>query len=335
LAPGRVTAITAIPRQGGAGAPTATHFFDEGPSAAATAAHLGIAHRQVDGGIPSEQLSALRAMQRWHHQPILSGYGPGWWQQIGSVAAEMDAHVILTGQLGNYTLSLGGVTALADLRQESGWHAYLSLVRPLARLYPLRTILNQSLSPGVRARIADLRQPPSLDQQLWKRPLHSGRPFTEPAHTAFRERALELLATDLVDRTVFALHGVELAHPVASRELAEFCLRLPLTDLVGGDGGRPLFEAAFGDLLPEGMLREQRRGMQGADWWIGLSPQALRDEVELLARYPLVRDTINLNRVDDYLRAWPMDFAAAQRVEHQYRFMLRTVSAAMFIAENF
>lgn len=342
LAPGRVEAVTAAPKAGGVGPPSARHIFDETEAAARTARHLGIPHHLVGEGAPAAQLRAVLEVQRWHFQPTLHAIGPGWWRQMASLAAERGASAILTGRLGNLTASIGGVTALSALRSEQGLAATAALVPALARVHGWQTALNQCLPEGLRSWTASLRHgEPARTHPLWRGPLAHALGTTVDASSlrggGFRRHVFQMLASaELADRILFGLSGgVPVRHPLADRRLAEFCLRIPAMALVGPDGGRPLFEEAFADLLPQFLLRERRRGRHGADWWLTLRPESLRPLLRDLAAHRLVADAIDLDRAHDELRAWPRDFREALASEDRFRFFLRTVALALFLHENF
>ena len=117
LAPagGKVVAFTAVPREGYDGPAPKDRIGDEGPLAAATAAmYPNIDHVLIRSG----HLSPLDQLDRsffLFDRPMLNPCNWVWLAAINGAARDRKLPVVLTGQMGNMSLSYNGLEFLPEL----------------------------------------------------------------------------------------------------------------------------------------------------------------------------------------------------------------------------
>jgi asparagine synthase (glutamine-hydrolysing) len=140
---------------------------------------------------------------------------------------------------------------------------------------------------------------------------------------------------EMADFTPFVFHGVRPQDPTAHQRLVELALQAPADLLVDETLGRPMFEAAFADILPPRLLVERRRGRQAADWWTAFEPELLRRAFGELSREPLVTEVLDFGAAEPLLATWPRSFEDAFEREDEYQDLLGSLSIALFLVENF
>ena len=340
IAPGRVTAITFVPRPGTVPLEAERLIFDESRQAQSTALTLGIPHVQVDGGSVDNQVSWLRQLQSLGFLPLISAPGAGLRMAVAAAAANLDAEVMLAGSFGNLGLSSGGIEFLSDLREEEGITAWFQVAKRVAESHGWKTVLHQSAPVQLRQRLREFRDNRSLSvPAMWTGPLASGLGFRKSqaisARTAREEVFHVIKEMEMGDLTPDAFHHVELLDPTTDRRIVELCLTVPARLLVDETLGRPLYEAAFADVLPPALLRERRRGRQAADWWTAFSPDVVRSVLEETSGHHLVKEAIDVAAAEPLLRSWPQSFEEAFRREEEFQELLGSLSVALFLVENF
>jgi asparagine synthase (glutamine-hydrolysing) len=246
---------------------------------------------------------------------------------------------MLTGVMGNLGLSVGGMPFLADLRREEGLSAWARVARPIAARRGWKTVLTHSAPTRLRHwRRRLMQSSDDVMPSFWRGPMRlkpsiiDVQPFP---HSGRAEVFRAIEEVDMSDPAPGWFHGLRWLDPTADRRLVELCLRVPARLLIDASEGRPLYEAAFADLLPPELLRERRRGRQGADWWIAFDPTSIRAALEDVAGHPLVAEAIDVAAMEHLLERWPKSFEQAFAEEAEFDVLLRTVSLAFFLAENF
>ncbi|MGZ9098407.1 MAG: asparagine synthase-related protein, partial [Brevundimonas sp.] len=122
LAPsgGRVLALTAVPDPAWSGHGAAGRLSDEGPVAAVTAAaHANIDHLCVSPG--PGLLDRLERDTALADRPLFNLCNQHWWSAVAETAVGGGARVLLTGELGNATLSWAGLEVFPELISQGRW----------------------------------------------------------------------------------------------------------------------------------------------------------------------------------------------------------------------
>ncbi|HEX8191619.1 MAG TPA: asparagine synthase-related protein [Allosphingosinicella sp.] len=285
----RLLAYTAVPAPGAAAADPRDRFSDEGPLAAATAdAYPNIAHRIV----PGDGRSPLADLGRWAElfdRPVFNLSNHVWLADIRSRAKAERATVLLTGELGNWTISAAPNNALAELLAQRQWRAWGREAAAMIRQKRarLRGVAASSFAPWLpRAAWRRLRGLSSAPDPRRKTALHPrllgplleeeearelgpvGRPKSR-----FERIAALLGEVDFGEyrKGVLAGWSIDERDPTADRRLVEFSLSLPVETILRDGVRRPLARAALSDRLPSAVLEERRKGYQAADWSVGLT----------------------------------------------------------------
>lgn len=280
----RLQAFTSAPASVPESVPAGWHA-DESAIAGATAAlHPNIDHHVVRyAGSPfnidfDHQLAG---------QPVGSVLNNGWASAIHARAQQAGVSVMLTGEVGNFTISAGVVLDdIADLLQQGALGQWLAEARAhVAVGGRWRGLLTASLRPHlatpiagvVDAAIAAIRGHVDFERQTFVAPAYRDlavRRAVEPdwlARSRLVGRARRWSFLQMVDPSAFrkrtlARWGVEERDVTADRRLVEFCFSLPVEARLKDGVRRPaLVQALAGRVAPE-VLRGASRGLQSADW---------------------------------------------------------------------
>jgi asparagine synthase (glutamine-hydrolysing) len=356
LAPedGRVTAFTSIPRPGYRGG-LRHAFSDEGPLAAAVAAlYPNMEHVRISAG----HVSPLESLDRnyfLYDRPMLNLCNATWSNAILDSARERRLKVMLCGQMGNMSFSYDGMQLLPELLAGG------RLIRLARQIVMLRasgtrtgTIAAQTIGPflpksvwraigrarGKASTMSDysaIRAAAAADLAVAERAAARGldldyRPRRDPVGT-------RLWVMDRVDhgnysKGILGGWGVDQRDPSADRRLVEFCLSVPAEQFLAGGVPRALAREAFADRLPQSLLREKRKGYQGADWHEGLTAarSELGAEIERLAAVPVAEDTLDTGKMASFVDNWPEGGWHDDLTTGRYRLaLLRGVSVGHFL----
>jgi len=347
---GRVLAYTHVPSPGAAG--PGRRFADESALAAATAAlHPNIEHLRRTGSGRSP-LADLDLYAELFGRPVFNLCNHVWLSEIRSAAAEAGARVLLSGEIGNWTISAAPNTLLADFLREGRWLAWAREAVAMVR--------------GGRARLRGVAASsfgPWVPDSLWRRfaPLSSAvaSTVTDPVHPDLREAVAAQQAANRVgaaarpkDRfdhaseAIMAMDwgeyrkgilggwGLDKRDPTADPRLIDFCLNLPL-DLLMKDGvRRPLARAALADRVAPAVLDERRKGYQGADWHEGLSRDraGIARLLDAMAADGVASRLIDVERLRGLAGDWPSGGWDDPRIIAEYRIgLLKGLTAGHFI----
>jgi asparagine synthase (glutamine-hydrolysing) len=355
LAPGggRLTAFTAVPREGFSRShPEA--IFDEGPHAASVAAmYPNIDHVLVPGS--GSPLADLDRHFFLHERPVLNLCNAVWSNRIQDLARDRGLRILLTGQRGNMSFSYDGMTLLSQLAA-SGRLVRLAreswaLVRNGSRV---GTVAAQAVGPFLPAplwrAIARLRgrgrkltdytaiNPEAIEvMRLRERAAERGLdPNYRPRREGHETRLWALGRTDLGNyhKATLGGWGIDSRDPTGDRRLIEFCLSIPLEEYLRDGRRRAIARTAFADRLPHAVAEEKRKGYQAADWHEGLT--AARDEIagevgRIAASAPAC-SALDSRKMERLVRDWPTSGWDKQANVQQYRLaLMRGVSAGHFV----
>ena len=354
---GKVVAFTAVPRAGYDAPAWRGRLGDEGPLAAATASlHANIEHVKLATG----HLSPLDELDRTFHLlewPVLDSCGWVWTRGIARAARERGLSVMLTGQMGNVSISYAGLEALAELL---GTGRLIEFTRRATWL----------LANGHWRGVAAHALGPFLPAELWQR-AHArfkGNRWDVLEYTAIRperlagldlprlarERHLDLAYrpwSDSVAMRVFMLHRVDFApytkgllggwgvdhrDPTADRRLVEYCLSIPPEAWLADGRPRGLARRALADRLPPAVLDNRRKGYQAVDWHEGLTAAResgqLMAELERIAACKPAADLLDIPRLKRLVENWPTGGWHKPEVMLPYRTaLLRGISVGHFL----
>lgn len=339
----QLTAYTAVPNPE-ARAP-AGRLGDEGPIAAAVAAlYPNIDHRLVR----SDDRSPLASLDRnffLFERPVLNLCNLTWSEAIADHAKANGISVMLTGQLGNPTISHDGMPHLPALLARGRLVALFRLLRGL-RGDGMRWrggvaaaaggFLPSRLWNGIaRRRAVPVTRFAALTPSAVVGLGAQGIDGTaQPWRDGVARRLAILRGIDLgeVNKGLLGGWGVDYRDPTADRRVVEYCLRVPEEQFILGGERRSLARRAFGERLPAALLDERRGGFQGADWHIALArvQDDVREEVQRIAS-SAVAPFLDTHRLEALIDHWPTtDAAWASQASDYRRALLRALSAGHF-----
>ena len=348
----RVLAFTAVPRGGGAAAAPANRFGNEGALAAATASlYPNIDHIRLESSLRSP-IADLDFYAELFDRPVFNLCNHVWLSEIRAAARHKGAHVLLTGEIGNWTISAAPNTLLADYLRQGRWLDWAREAAAMARdrRARLRGIAAASFGPW-------------LPDPLWNRVRRfSSSPewgLLSPVHPRLREQVLAAqeeagigLARRPKDHFELAVEaffemdfgeyrkgilggwGIDKRDATADLRLIEFCLSLPVDMLLKHGVRRPLARAALSDRLPAQVLDERRKGYQSADWHEGLTRDlpAVEALIDAIAADPMAGGLIDVDRLRSLVRAWPQSGWEDRRVIGEVRIgLLKALTAGHFV----
>jgi asparagine synthase (glutamine-hydrolysing) len=332
----RLFAFTSVPRRGGAAPALGSTFADEGPLASRAAAfHPNIEHVLVEGSAASP-VAGLDTVFELYDRPLATLCNNVWLAGIRSAARDRDVSVLLTGEVGNWTISAAPYTLLGEYLRQGRWSSWLQEALAVARRGEARYrgIAAASLSPFVPRRAMELVA--FLGSGANTAAYHAANPrwageiarrrqsfFHRQPVSHFRRIADALGHRDFGDHRKGALAGwgIDERDPTADRRLAEFCLSLPLDMLLHRGERRPLARAALADRVPAAILTQKGKGYQAADWHEGVSanrPQML-DLIEEISSDPMASSLLDLNAMRRWILEWPTGGWEDARIMARYR----------------
>lgn len=354
---GRVHAFTSVPREGYVDTASKPRLIDEGPLAAATAAmYPNMEHVLVrtNGRSPLQNLDRNFLL---YERPGLNLCNMVWGDAINDAARDRGLSVLLTGSMGNMTLSYNGAELLPELirsgrllrwlREASGLHKsqdvrWVSvLARSLGPWFPVwlwklarringasdYDLSSYTLIRPDRVEALDLRARSKARQHDL-----SYRPWKDSGEV--RLWAIRRGDRGCVQKGILAGWGIDMRDPTADRRLLEFCLATPTDQFMRDGVPRALARRALADRLPAAVLNEPLKGYQAADWHEGLS--AARDEVaaevERLAACAPASAALATERMRQLVADWPQSGWDRHEVMEPYRLaLLRGLSAGHFL----
>lgn len=325
LTPGtRILALTAAPRDAQQ-APT-NRFADERPLAAATAA----LYRNVDHvTVPHPDRSPLADFDRnvaAFDRPTFNPCNHVWLSALRERAGEAGARILLTGEIGNWTISASPNTLLADYLRQGRWRAWSREAAAMlrGRRARLRGVIASSFGPWVPDALWRLAQPFSSAPDpvrltalnpAWRaalaeeqRALGIGGARRPGDYFAYARQAfLSEMDFGQYRKGILGGWGIDKRDATADRRLVEFCLALPLEMLLSGGRRRPLARAALADRLPAEVLDARGKGYQAADWHVALTRDrpAVRTLVESIAADPEASSLLDVDWLRTTLDEWP------------------------------
>ncbi|WP_283470649.1 asparagine synthase-related protein [Methylosinus trichosporium] len=340
----RLTAFTAVPAGEIDPADYPRRIVDEGALAALTAASFpNIDHVRV-ANFAGSMFDASDRASRAMDCPVAAPVNSAWLDAIGEEARRRGVGVLLTGQMGNMTMSYNGSGWLVDLCRSGRWGELLREFRGLVRQgasWPSlinRYMLGRAPAP-LRRMVRTLAGRPELDFRQYSmiRPEFAARlRLLEQAREIsgdltnidrrgdMRVEMIETLDLAMYGRAAKRMYGFDRLDPTADRRLVEYCLAIPQSQFLRDGQPRSLMLRAMEGVLPDAVLRERRRGLQSADWHVGLA--AARDEIvveiERLSRSPLASEALDLPRLRRMVENWPSGGWGRREIYYPYCFAL-------------
>lgn len=346
----RVIAYTSVPRRDAAADAPAKRFADEGPLARATAAlYANVDHVELETPARSP-VQGLASYVAWFDRPPFNPCNHPWLADIRADARSRGARVLLTGEIGNWTISAAPNNLLADLLREGRWREWARQARSMIRerRARLRGVLASSFGPWLPRPVMalaerfssqaarrhrdvltptysdTLRRDLECDEEVWRRRGYFDNVLQALSEMDFGEYRKGILGG----------WGIDKRDATADRRLIEFCLSLPLDMLLDQGERRPLARRALADRLPAEVLDERRKGYQNPDWSLALTADrdSVRRLVDKIAADAEAAAIIDVDALRRLLRDWPAGGWSDPRVIAEYRgALLRALAAGRFV----
>jgi asparagine synthase (glutamine-hydrolysing) len=350
---GRVVALTAVPREGYAGATRADRIGDESELAGATASlYPNIEHVLVR---PNGQqiLDDLDRDFFLFERPLVNVCNQRWWKTINDEVRARGISVLLTAVMGNYSISYDGWERFAELAAQGRWLALAREGRAITRnrRRSWKGVLAAAAGPWLPEGLwrAASRFAGGLDYQLSAyTAINPGRGAEiergagerdhdlsyRPRKDGFETRLWCLRRIDLGNwnKGTLAGWGIDQRDPTTDRRLVEYTLALPMEAFLSGGESRAVVRRALAGRVPERVLTERRPGVPAVDWHEQVAPADLRYEIGRLEQVPAAAAALDLDRMRSLAEEWPSDGWDTQHAESTYRAaLLRGVVSGHFL----
>lgn len=353
LAPGaRLSAFTAVPAPGHAPAPRG-RLADESTLAAATAARYPAIDHVLVRGSDRSPFAALDRDFHLFETPLLNRCNMGWVAAILDEAKRRGVRVLLTGEIGNMTLSHGGsdylpqllaqgrlpaLAATAGALMRSGalsWRDIAGItLRPFLPEWVMRVLGRSGTDPHDHGAIAGAAfATHDLDAKAAARAFDTRYRGWIDGH-AMRAWVIGRSDPGTYYKGYVAGWGIDQRDPTGDRRLADYCFSIPPAEFVAGGQLRSVARRALSDRLPAAVLNARGKGLQAADWHLGLAAgrDDLREELTRLRRTPPVEGLIDLDLLEALDRDWPEGGWSDEGVIARYRHaLLRGISVGHFV----
>lgn len=333
----QLTTFTEVPRAGFYGPVIPGRYANETPFVQAIALmypNLDPRFIRTDGCDPFQDLDTFFG----HVEiPFRNVANRVWIEAILHSAHACNTRVLLTGDLGNLTVSWDGSGLLPQLLRGGQWAPAWREARALARegnaQSAILALAGRGLLPllptPVWLAVEWLRgRRQSRPAQPWRAysPIHPdfaaeqrvdararamGNNFHRRITTDTRALRYEVITTMDVTGDMGsgyqALYGVQQRSPLMDSRLIDFCFALPEEQYQRNGVTRWLIRRAMAKRLPPAVLANKKRGLQAADWYerLDASRNAMAVELECLEQSELARRALDLARLRSLLEQFP------------------------------
>jgi len=344
---GHVSAYTAVPSAAVNDAGFPGYFCDESAHAAATVALYPNMKHVLIPNISGSLLHTLDRMSSGAERPQLTPGTLCWIQAICADAAGRGLPAMLTGAMGNFTISWDGRRALSTLIASGRIPEAVRLARARRKNGTAWSgLVKSALGPLLPSRIRRVLRGRGGEDNLqdeigWRRDFVT-RAGLDPREVldcmeSLDSRSLRIWCIRRADpggiaAAIHRLTGVEEMDPTGDRRVVEFCLSVPEEHYCANGRRRSLIKDAMSGILPPKVLEERRRGRQSADILFHLTIEKAELEAELarLKKIDLAVRCLNLPALESVVQAWP---SPPFKEEHMARVspLMRAISMGRFI----
>ena len=324
-----ITALCHVPTPGSIKQPLKNWNYDDTPYMEAVGAKYDNVHLHYVRDDKKTLFSYGEDLYAWLSHPPLNPTNMLWTIQCVDDALEKNIKIILTGGIGNATISWCGPRVVAPI-------TFLSILRKIKNL------------------------PKTLVFEHWsgRRKKHPWGHFAAISNALIHQtnlliryqqhEKLNLNDRSLINRIDYAIpldiaikniYGVEFCDPTFDQRIVEFCLRCPENVFRDQKQSRLLVRKGMGDLMPEMIRNRTDRGMQSADWYKKIERQKKEIEAKLHSwKGSSIEEVLNLNYLIKKLKAWNYQAVSTSQglkysyYEYQYGLkLLRAVETGLFL----
>lgn len=325
---GRITAFIEVPRAGFDGDVPPRYRASELTAAQAMArlhANLYVEPIRTDGRLFLDNLEIFFGVAE---VPFRNAANRVWWEEILRDARSRGIGVLLTGGVGNLTMSWDGRALIPQLIRGREWRRALHELRSGVRTPSLRVygslakeLLSSILPTSLWLALRRLRSADDGEERvpIWRvaSPIHPafaaeqrvderGRAYADffrgPRAASAHWRQQMLTQADEATKIAIGyrvLFGTDTRDPTADSRLIEFCFAVPEDQYRRNGTSRWLIRRAMSGRLPSEVLTNEFRGLQAADSLerIRARRSEILDELSRLHRCELARTVVDLERL--------------------------------------
>lgn len=353
-----LSSYTSVPAEGFELNTDGAFYVDEGSGAQAVAAmYPSIDHHLLRTGHISP-LRDLDEMVDLLDRPPLNLCNTVWVNEIQRQAAAQGCRVLLSGVLGNSTISHQGITHLPMMLKTFKWLSLARVFYPFLRRKDWRMLdflARQTFGPFIPkwlwVRLESLagrgfQSDPSAytavkmsrdgSKRLQQRARALGwdlsyRPWSDG-------RAARVAMLSRIDQGEYYMlanaRGLDQRAPTLDRDLAEFCLGIPESQYFREGRSSWILKQAMQGQLPREVLAPKGKGLQAADWFRGASDDIsdFRARLEELAANQNVTNALDVDSLQELVEDWPDGDWGRHAVNQPYRFkLLRGLTMGAFV----
>jgi asparagine synthase (glutamine-hydrolysing) len=356
----RLTAYSAVPPLGWQRTPRFGWLSDEGPAAAVVAKHYANIDHVLIRGTGTYDFAPVDRYTDAFEIPVRALNNAGWMDTLHHEARERGIRVMLTGGMGNRTLSHDGHTLLPQLLRRGRWLRLLVEMDALRRNHPtlrkrgivgiaLNPYLPDWLSRFVQRRWSgrDLLPGPGLfmtrGERLSPSRLEAIMRERNPFGHAFRsgdDRALwhwGVRTPDLgrIWGATLAAYDIELRDPLGDRRIMAFRARVPEDQFLRHGRDKWFVQRVAEGILPAEFMTTRLRGRQAAEWYEAAynSRASLLEEVARCRGQERLAAAFDFDRIEALLNNWPESLNAEH--ESQVQQLLFALGTARFMRRFF
>ncbi len=319
----RLTAYTAVPRQGFLGKGIPGRLFQEGPGAADVAAlYPNVDHVLIDSA-GYDLLADMKAWTDAMDEPAQNCVNLLWMTAIMNDARSRGAGVMLHGLSGNATISADGWEAMTTWFRTGHWIKLFRFANNLRNRGELSfkasavlatnglmpRWLKKQIKPGARELNLDYSavNPGIVEEYDLVEKAFQKRHGDLPDIRTQRARFFERFDPAPLNAAIAARFGLENRDPMGDKRIFEFCFSVPIEQYAAQGQSRSLVRRAMKDRLPASTLARNVRGQQGADWYLTLAEALpdLRDEIPRIEQSPAARYFLDIERLKKLTNTWP------------------------------
>ena len=348
----KLTSFTAVPTHDFKTDEKSNRYGDEREFAALTAAACSNVEHVLVPNISDTMFNAIDNVSLNDDRPVLNPFHEIWLNAIARAARERGITVLLSGQMGNMTISYDGNGLIRNLLRQGLWTHLVKAARLYRQMGASWTgiayrIFGPSLPLALRRRLLAMRGHPTFEL-----PVFSALDMDFARQTGVAEEAVSMegnvenLSTDVrlnvIHRVDLGLHfrgykrrfGIDVLDPTADRRLVEYCIAIPEEQFVHNGQIKSLLKNAFRGIIPDRVLDQKGRGLQAADWHVAAkAAQAeMLAEIDRLEKSPLASRALDVAGMRELAATMPDTGWHKPEVVYAYQLKLaRGLAAGRFV----
>lgn len=345
---GTLTAFTSVP-VGETPPDLHDRFFHEGPYAAAvTRMYSNVEHTLVPSDCAGV-FEALDALSSAGETPFLNPSNGVWMFGIMRQSRQRGLKALLNSQVGNNTVSWNGAGALHSLIRRGRLPDALHLAEDLHRDgMAARSLLRTAMGRWFPSRTLDLARHRGKQESsglgflslctddFVRRHRHGietrQRELQRGDSRELRLASMERADAGPIQAMYQRLGGVDWLDPTGDLRVVEYCLSVPDEQYLRNGIPRSLIRDAMAGLVPDQVLQERRKGLQGADAESHLKKERAEiiRELERARDYDLLRNVMDFPKMKAMVADWPAATSASSFSSYVL-LLMRAISLIRFV----